>query len=78
VRILVAFPNYDVAFYVSQAVYQADNLGHFVELRRLLLTLRRPIRRYPDLLVHRCDSLFDSWEGRPDCVRRNRGSGGKS
>ncbi len=50
---------------MSQAVYQADNQGHFGLNYTGYTHFTSPIRRYPDLLVHRAIRYLIRGEGRP-------------
>nr|WP_235963450.1 ribonuclease R [Marinomonas colpomeniae] len=57
---------------MSQAVYQADNLGHFGLNYEAYTHFTSPIRRYPDLLVHRAIRYLIRGEGRPDVRQAHR------
>ncbi|MEO9273896.1 ribonuclease R [Marinomonas sp. 5E14-1] len=61
---------------MSQAVYQADNMGHFGLNYEAYTHFTSPIRRYPDLLVHRAIRYLIRGEGRPVVrqVHRVKGS----
>ncbi|WOD08076.1 RNB domain-containing ribonuclease [Marinomonas sp. GJ51-6] len=50
---------------MSQAVYQADNMRYFGLNYEAYTHFTSPIRRYPDLLVHRAIRYLIRGEGRP-------------
>ncbi len=55
---------------LSQAIYQADNLGHFGLAYTAYTHFTSPIRRYPDLLVHRAIRSVIASERETALVRR--------
>ena len=60
---------------LSQAVYQPDNKGHFGLNYEEYTHFTSPIRRYPDLLVHRGIRSVIRSKQRSALVRRVRGAG---
>jgi ribonuclease R len=48
---------------MMQAVYASENRGHYGLGAEAYLHFTSPIRRYPDLVVHRL--LWDEWAGKP-------------
>lgn len=60
---------------MSQAVYQADNMGHFGLNYEAYTHFTSPIRRYPDLLVHRAIRYLIRGEGRPNVTQAHRVAG---
>ena len=60
---------------LSQAVYQPDNNGHFGLHYEAYTHFTSPIRRYPDLLVHRAIRHLIRSRKKPQHVRRVRGAG---
>lgn len=59
---------------LSQAVYQAENLGHFGLNYPGYAHFTSPIRRYPDLLVHRAIRSVIRSKERSKLVQRVRGA----
>lgn len=57
---------------MSQASYQADNHGHFGLNYAAYTHFTSPIRRYPDLLVHRAIRYLIRGEGRPKVTQAYR------
>ncbi|PIQ59894.1 MAG: ribonuclease R [Bacteroidetes bacterium CG12_big_fil_rev_8_21_14_0_65_60_17] len=50
---------------MSRAVYSVDNIGHYGLALSAYTHFTSPIRRYPDLIVHRIVKAHLSGEGRP-------------
>lgn len=63
---------------MSQAVYQADNMGHFGLNYEAYTHFTSPIRRYPDLLVHRAIRYLIRGEGRPEVRQAHRVAGSET
>lgn len=63
---------------MSQAVYQADNLGHFGLNYEAYTHFTSPIRRYPDLLVHRAIRYLIRGEGRPNVSQAHKVAGSET
>ena len=59
---------------LSQAVYQPENAGHFGLHYEAYAHFTSPIRRYPDLLVHRAIRAAIRGKGRAAHIRRVRGA----
>lgn len=54
---------------LKQAVYQTENIGHFGLAAEYYTHFTSPIRRYPDLIVHR---LLHKWLADPYMNEKNR------
>lgn len=54
---------------LKQAVYQTDNIGHFGLAAEYYTHFTSPIRRYPDLIVHR---LLHKWLADPYMKEKQR------
>ena len=59
---------------LSQAVYQPENAGHFGLHYEAYAHFTSPIRRYPDLLVHRAIRAAIRARGKVDHIKRVRGA----
>lgn len=60
---------------MNQAVYSPDNVGHFGLNYEAYTHFTSPIRRYPDLLVHRAIRYLIRGEGRPRLAQVQRVTG---
>ncbi len=60
---------------MRQAVYQTENVGHFGLAADYYCHFTSPIRRYPDLLVHR---ILHAWLKDPDLTRHLPALSGES
>lgn len=63
---------------MSQAVYSPDNMGHFGLNYEAYTHFTSPIRRYPDLLVHRAIRYLIRGEGSPRLAQAHRVAGSPS
>ena len=59
---------------LSQAVYQPENAGHFGLHYEAYAHFTSPIRRYPDLLVHRAIRAAIRVRGKADHIKRVKGA----